>query len=89
MSQVIVDPDQLRVFARSLQGESRLLRERQATLQSNRELLESVWKDERYKQFEKAYLPAMQRLERFCRQADEYATYLRKKADLADRYLRR
>ena len=89
MAQIIVDPEQLRVFARRLLDEVRVLRERQATLEGQRDTLEGVWRDKRYEEFEKAYLPAIQRLDRFCRQSEDYAAYLRKKADAADRYLRR
>ncbi len=89
MVQVIVDPDQLRVFATRLLEEAKTLRQRSAAIESNRDVLEGVWRDKRYEEFERAYVPALQGLEKFCREAEEYAKYLRRKADVADRYLRR
>jgi uncharacterized protein YukE len=88
MAQVIVDPDELRAFANRLISEARALKERQSTIESHRDILESVWKDQRYEAFEKAYLPSVRALDRFCKQVHDYAAYLRRKADAADRYLR-
>ena len=89
MAQVIVDPAEVRRFVSVLEQEVQALRERQRTLEANRQELAEVWRDARYLGFERAYIPAMQVLQRFEKTADEYARLLRGKAERAERYLGR
>jgi uncharacterized protein YukE len=89
MSQIIVDPSDLRRFASVLEQEVRTLRERQRAVEGARRELAQVWRDARYNSFEKAYLPSIQVLERFEKIAEQYAIHLRGKADRAERYLGR
>ena len=89
MVQIIVDPHELRRFAGTLEREAAKLIERRRALEASRHALSAVWRDVRFTNFEKAYLPALAELDRFCKTANTYAAYLRKKADRADRYLGR
>jgi uncharacterized protein YukE len=89
MAQIIVDPADLRRFASVLEQEMRTLRERQRAMEAVRRDLAQVWRDARYATFERTYLPTIQVLERFEKAAEQYAGYLRRKADRADRYLGR
>lgn len=89
MAQVWLDPPDLRRFAGTLEQEVSRLLERRRALEASRQALSAVWRDARFVNFERAYLPAMAELDRFCKTANSYASYLRKKADRADRYLGR
>ncbi|HSW29031.1 MAG TPA: hypothetical protein VLH75_05970 [Longimicrobiales bacterium] len=84
---VIVDPADLRRFAAVLEQETHTLRERQRAVEAARRELSEVWRDTRYRSFERTYLPAIQVLERFQKASERYAAYLRTKADRADTYL--
>ncbi|HTB02444.1 MAG TPA: WXG100 family type VII secretion target [Bradyrhizobium sp.] len=89
MTQIIVDPAELRRFASVLQREVSTLREQQRALEANRRELSQVWKDSRYSTFEQSYLPTLEALNQFCRASESYASYLRRKADKVDSYLGR
>jgi uncharacterized protein YukE len=89
VAQVIVDPVELRRFAAALREELSALRERQRSLEAARQGLASVWRDRRYDSFERAYVPAMQALDRFAKAAEAYAHHLGGKAEKAERFLGR
>ena len=67
----------------------RALRERQRALEAGRRELAEIWRDTRYLGFERAYIPAMQVLDRFEKMANEYGRILKGKAERAERYLGR
>jgi uncharacterized protein YukE len=89
MPQIIVDSVALRRFASVLEQEVKTLHEHQRSIEASRRDLALVWRDARYTNFEQTYLPTIQVLQRFEKSAEQYAAYLRKKADRVDRYLGR
>lgn len=89
MSQVIVDPDELRRFAVFLEQSIRNLRDGQRGLQRGHQVLADAWRDSKYNNFAKSFDQTLPALERFCKEAEAYAAFLRRKAQLADRYLGR
>lgn len=89
MVQIIVDPDEQRKFASFLHQLVAQLKERSRALQSTKGALGEVWKDANFNEFEKSFDATIIKLDRFFFEADSYCAYLRKKADLGDRYLRR
>jgi uncharacterized protein YukE len=87
MPQIIVNSEGLRAFASILRREAAALREHQRALEATRRDLAQIWRDAKYASFERAYLPTVAALDRFCNAADAYAAYLRNKAEKVDRYL--
>jgi uncharacterized protein YukE len=88
MASVIVDPDQLRIFANRLLNEVRALKDQMSAIERQRDILEEVWRDERYRHFEATYVPSLKTLERFCVDAERYAASMKAKAEKADRFLK-
>jgi uncharacterized protein YukE len=89
MGQIIVDPAEVRRFVAVLEQEAQALRESQRDMEASRRELAEVWRDVRYLGFERAYTPTMQVLSRFEKLVDQYASFLRGKAQRAERYLGR
>jgi uncharacterized protein YukE len=89
MTQIIVDAVELRRFASILQREASILREQQRALEASRQELAEVWRDTRYSNFERAYIPTISALEHFCKASESYGAYLKRKADKVERYLGR
>ncbi|MCL0085588.1 hypothetical protein M1N69_05530, partial [Thermodesulfovibrionales bacterium] len=48
--------------------------------------LKAVWRDEKYRQFERLYAETMPQLEFFCKNAEQFAQYLRAKEKPLRRY---
>lgn len=87
MSKVIVDPDEVRQFANSLERAAESIRGRKTDANSSYKQLTQVWKDEKYRQFDKVLFDTLIQLDQFMRFAEAYASYLRKKAAKAKAYL--
>ena len=87
MPQVIIDADEARHFAAFLLRVVEELRGKQARAKSGFGSLKDYWKDERLSQFEQVFETTDRGLERFLRNAEEYAAFLQRKAELVDRYL--
>jgi uncharacterized protein YukE len=84
---VIVDPDEVRQFANSLKRAAEAIKGRKTDTNSSYKHLTQVWKDEKYRQFDRVFLDTMTQLDQFLRLAEDYAGYLRKKAAKAKAYL--
>lgn len=87
MPQVIVNPDEMRRFARYLEGLAEGVRGKKHATNLGFENLKESWRDAKYRQFEKVYVDTSAELDRFAKTAVAYAKYLDRKAALADRYL--
>jgi uncharacterized protein YukE len=87
MPQAIVDPDEVRRFAATLQEMSAYLHDRKTHVKSSFSNLRDVWRDQKYTQFDRVFSESVTRLDQFLRYAEMYADYLKKKAQKADRYL--
>jgi len=86
MPRAVVDPDELRRFAAFLDGMALSVRNRKASLNSGLNDLKTVWRDEKYRQFERLYAEAMPQLEFFCKNAEQFAQHLREKEKPLRRY---
>jgi len=89
MSQIIVDPDEQRAFAKDLDLLVGELRDRQRRLEGSIQQLGGVWKDKRYRAFNRAVTEASLQLTAFYSASDRYSHFLRRKARAADVFLRR
>ena len=89
MTQIIVDPSEMRQFEASL-------RELRAEVDARRQQLEdqiadvrSFWDDEKYQQFQRQSEDLMLQVQHFSKLCDQYCGYLRRKASAAEHYLNR
>lgn len=89
MSKAIVNPDELRRFATFLNIMTEYVMSRKSSLNNSFANLNEVWRDQKYAQFQRLFTETMASIDQFCRHAEVYAQYLRRKAELADRYLER
>jgi uncharacterized protein YukE len=88
MTQVIVNPEEMRRFARNLNEIADAMQSRKVTTNSQFERLKESWKDPKYAQFEETYLRTLVQIDRFTRAAKIYASFLHRKAAKADVYLK-
>jgi uncharacterized protein YukE len=87
MSQVIVDPSELRRFSAFL-GELIVdLRTAEQSCSRKFSELKTVWRDDKLKEFEPKYERTVSELDRFSRACERYAAYLDSKASRVEKYL--
>lgn len=89
MAQVIVNPEEMRRFARALDKLVEEMRGKKYSTGLTFKNLRDSWKDQKYNEFEKTFNEASKNIDQFLKSADAYAKFLDKKAALADRYLGR
>ncbi len=87
MAQIIVNPDELRNFARHLEQLVEGLRSRQHSADSKFKSLHQTWRDAKYARFEKVFEGTCKQLDEFTKSAVAYAEYLKRKARPIDRFL--
>ena len=71
MPQAVVDPDELRQFARSLKKFNTELRDRATSLGNQLTALGGSWRDQEHKKFVEAFEQHMRVLARFAESAEE------------------
>ena len=87
MPQAIVDPDEVRQFARSLQKFNNELRDRLITLNNQLQALGSTWRDQEHRKFIDQFEQQTKNLARFIDANEEHAHDLARKATAIDDYL--
>lgn len=87
MTQAIVDPEELRQFARSLKKFNTELRDRLARLNHELQALGATWRDQEQKRFTQQYEEHTKIILRFLEQSDQHVPYLVRKAEQIDEYL--
>ncbi len=87
MPQAIVDPEELRQFARALKRFNEHLREQTATLANRLSALSTTWRDQEHQKFVESFDRQMIALAQFQAAIDEYVPYLLRKATHIDEYL--
>lgn len=87
MPQAVVDPEELRQFARSLKLFNNQLRDRAASLANQLATLSASWRDQEHKKFVEQFDANMKVLVRFTETADQYVPYLLRKAEHIEDYL--
>ncbi len=88
MPQAIVDPEQLRRFARNLERFNNDLEERAAGLRAQLAELGKTWRDQEQRKFTEEFEQHMKIMGRFVEMAHEHIPYLLRKADTIEEYLR-
>ncbi len=87
MPQAVVDPDELREFARALKKFNNELRERTSRLNNHLNALGSSWRDQEHKKFAQLYDEHAKMISRFLEASERHVPYLLRKADQVDDYL--
>lgn len=87
MPQAIVDPEELRRFARTLQKFNLELQDRLTALAGQMVALSKTWRDQEHKKFVEEFEQQMKGLSRFVELTEEHVPYLLRKAELIDQYL--
>ncbi len=87
MPQAIVDPEELRHFARSLKKFNTELQERIGALQAQMAALAKTWRDQEHKKFMEQFEQHLKVLARFIEINDQHIPYLLRKAEYIDQYL--
>lgn len=89
MPHAIIDPDDVFRFAADLNASAETIRIHCTSAASAFERVHDHWRDEKYHRFARDFEETAGRLRSFCDVAADYADFLRRKADLAERYLAR
>ena len=87
MPQAVVDPDELRQFARSLKKFNTDLRDRVASISNQLIALGGTWRDQEHKRFAQQFDEHMKIIARFLEVSDRHVPYLLRKAEQIDEYL--
>lgn len=87
MPQAIVDPDELRHFARSLKKFTSELRERSNALGNHLNTLGTTWRDQEQRKFTEDFEQHLQAIHRFAEASEQYIPYLLRKAEHIEDYL--
>lgn len=87
MPQAVVDPDDLREFARSLKKFNNDVRDRARSLSNQLTALGASWRDQEHKKFLEQFEQGMKLIGRFLDNNDRHVPYLLRKADHIDEYL--
>ncbi len=87
MPQAIVDPDELRQFARSLKKFNSELRERSNSVANQLNTLGATWRDQEQRKFSEDFEQHLQAIYRFTEASEQYIPYLLRKAEHIDNYL--
>ena len=87
MAQAVVDPEELRRFARNLHRFHTDLQEQQAAIRAQLISLGKTWRDQEHKKFSEEFEQQIKMLSRFTEVVEQHIPYLMRKAELIDQYL--
>jgi uncharacterized protein YukE len=89
MSQAIVDPSELRRFAKDLARFNSDVQGLVGTIHAKMRSLESTWRDQEQRKFAESFTDTVRVLARFIDASEQHVVFLNKKAQLAEEYLKR
>ena len=89
MPQAIVDPEELRRFARNLHKFNTEVQDRLATLAAQQTGLTKTWRDQEQKKFSEEFEQQIKTISRFMEMTEQHIPNLLRKAELIDQYLQR
>ena len=87
MAKAIVDPAELRQFARDLKRFNAELTKNAGAMQARFNTLSQTWRDQEQRKFAEEFEQVMRSLARFTRVSEEQVPFLLRKADRIDEYL--
>jgi uncharacterized protein YukE len=88
MPQAIVDPEELRDFARNLKKFNNDLKEHSRALANQLAGLSLTWRDQEHKKFALQFEEGMKMIARFLENNERHVPYLLRKAEHIDEYLK-
>ncbi len=88
MSQAIVDPNELRKFARNLERFVTELENQMLTLRGQLNALGGSWRDQEHQKFAEEFEQTLVATNRFIEAAQQHVPFLLRKADRVEEYLR-
>ena len=89
MSQAIVDPAELRKFAKDLSRFNQDVQGLVGSIHSKMRNLESTWRDQEQRKFAESFSETVRVMARFVDASEQHVDFLNKKAALAEDYLKR
>lgn len=87
MPQAVVDPEEVRQFARNLKQFTGDLRNRLTVVNNHLGALGGTWRDQEHKKFVGRFEDHTRVLAKFLEENDQHVQYLLRKADQIDEYL--
>ncbi len=87
MPQAIVDPEELRRFARNLKKFNAEMQERISVLGTQLAALGKTWRDQEHQKFADEFEAHMRVIARFTEVTEEHIPYLLRKAEIIEQYL--
>lgn len=87
MPQAVVDPEEVRQFARNLKKFTNDLRDRLTVVNNHLTALGGTWRDQEHRKFVDRFDDHTKHLVKFLEENDVHVRYLMKKADQIDEYL--
>lgn len=87
MPQAVVDPEELRQFAKHLKKFNTDLRDRFGWLNNELNALAATWRDQEHKKFCQTFEEQLKTIGRFLEHSEAHVPYLVRKADQIDDYL--
>jgi len=87
MAQAVVDPEELRQFARRLKKFNTDVENGASSIANQLAALSASWRDQEQKKFDEQFSQHMAMLARFTEMTNEHIPYLLRKAEHIERYL--
>jgi len=87
MAQAIMDPEEVRRFAKELKRFNEDVQNKAGSLQARFAALGSSWQDQEADKFAEEFLTTMKVLKKFMEVADKHTPYLLRKAQRIEEYL--
>jgi uncharacterized protein YukE len=87
MAQAIMDPEEVRRFAKELKRFNDDLQARSQSLQSRFVALSSTWQDQEHEKFAEEFITTMKALKKFVEVSEKHTPFLLRKAQRIEEYL--
>ena len=87
MAQAIMDPEEVRRFAKELKRFNDDMQVRAASLQGRFSALSSTWQDQEHEKFADEFTSTMKVLKKFMEVSEKHTPYLLRKAQRIEEYL--
>ncbi|MGA3171092.1 MAG: WXG100 family type VII secretion target [Chthoniobacteraceae bacterium] len=87
MAQAIMDPEEVRRFAKELKRFNEEVQSRAAALQARFAAVGSTWQDQEHEKFAEEFVTTMKVLKKFIEVSEKHTPFLLKKAQRIEEYL--
>jgi uncharacterized protein YukE len=87
MAQAIMDPEEVRRFAKELKRFNEDVQSRAAALQARFAALSSTWQDQEHEKFAEEFITTMKVIKKFTEISEKHTPFLLRKAQRIEEYL--